>query len=148
MISQKTIFRRLLGKGFTNEQASLLIPFLKEDFYRLHFKDNPPVNLSPETLFTKNSRYMSWVFSYFVGCINRSSRFDLKSLRKKFAEVMSNKDKYTEFSEGRANRKRLKRRKQAGTKSLFLQQVPFPKDEKVHPSFKGYRRLPGSHGRQ
>ena len=91
---------------------------------------------------------MSWVFSHFVGGIRSSDLFDIELLRASFAKVLHAKDKYSRFSEEKANRKRLKRKRQGGAKSLFLRQVPFPKTENVHPSFKGYRRVPGSHGRQ
>ena len=148
MISQKTILKRMIANGLAPEQASILMRFLKEDFFRLYFKDKPPFGLSPENLFKKNSRFMSWVFSYFVGGIRSSDLFDIELLRARFAKVLHAKDKYARFSKERANRKRLKRRRQAGAKSLFLQQVPFSKTENVNSSFKGYRRVPGSHGRQ
>ena len=148
MISEKTILTRMIAKELAPKQAYILMRFLKEDFFRLYFKDKPPFGLSPENLFKKNSRFMSWVFSYFVGGIRSSDLLDIELLRARFAKVMHAKDKYALFSEERAYRKRLRRRRQSAAKSLFLQQVPFSKTENVHPSFKGYRRVPGSHGRQ
>jgi hypothetical protein len=138
----------MIAKELAPKQAYILMRFLKEDFFRLYFKDKPPFGLSPENLFKKNSRFMSWAFSYFVGGIRSSDLFDIELLRARFAKVMHAKDKYARFSEERANRKRLRRRRQGAAKSLFLQQVQFSKTENVHPSFKGYRRVPGSHGRQ
>ena len=137
-----------MAKGLTSEQASVLLSFMKEDFFRLHFKGSPPLGLTPEALFKKNSRFMSWVFSYFVGGMRSSALFNLELLRERFAEVVRSKDKYKVFSEKRSKRKALNRRRRSGSKSLFLQQVPFPKTKSVHPAFKGYRRMPGSHGRQ